>query len=170
MIKLPEGFEPMTPFSPKPNRTFWIFFTLFHPVKTFGQVGALLRCNLICSFKNPKSYHQANKSRKIPLQRMLQENNMTCTWAVAGRNFISESTLEKAVLSSSILSSIDSFLTSPLDSFNRSAMPCICLFFRYSSTWGYLSQMSFITSWNSLSVSVPELSASVFLNIAAISS
>jgi len=94
----------------------------------------------------------------------------TWTWAVAGRNFIWESTSESAVLSSSIFSSIDSFLSSPLASFNKSAMLRICLFFRYSSTWGYLSLMSFMTSWNCLTVSVPELSLSAFLKIAAISS
>jgi hypothetical protein len=33
---VPEGFEAMTAFFPEPNRTLWIFFTLFHPVKTLG--------------------------------------------------------------------------------------------------------------------------------------
>lgn len=160
----------MTTFFPEPNRTLWFFFTLFHLVKTLGQVGSLLRCNLICSFRNPKSCHLANKSRKVALKRILQENSKTHTWVVAGRNFICESTLKSAVLSSSILISIDSFSTPPLDSSKRSAMPCIYLFFRNSSTLGYLSKISSITAWNSWSVIVPELFASVFLNIAIISS
>lgn len=54
---LPKGFEAMAPFSPEPDRTLWIFLTLFHPVKALGQVGALLRCNLICGLRNLKSYN-----------------------------------------------------------------------------------------------------------------
>jgi hypothetical protein len=43
---VPKGTKPMTTCSPEPERTLWIFFTLFHTVKTVGEVVTLLSCNL----------------------------------------------------------------------------------------------------------------------------
>lgn len=45
-IFVPKGMKPMPSRSPKPERTFWVLFTLLHAVETVSKIVSLLSSHL----------------------------------------------------------------------------------------------------------------------------